>query len=701
MEAVRRRLRDYELSLDRSKRKRLGQFFTGARASSLLASLSFDDAVRSIVDPMAGHGDLLDAVATRAAMHGQNVSLTGVEIDAPTSRLAEERLSFAAAAYGHSGEILNRDAFTPAIWRGARGPGSFDLVIANPPYVRYQSHSATRAGDSQPPTAMDARSALRALADSVPDRSESRVWLALVEGYSGLADLSVPSWLLCAMLVRPGGTLALVVPKTWMNRDYATILQYLQLRFFQPSLIVEEHGVGWFEDALVPATLVVSRRLSVSEALVPLTERAVSDSLMTIAAIRPTAADTQSLVGRVFPTPDPDGAFMQWLGSSEPLAIPHIAIRRVPWAAQQSAVLSRARHESWFKAAGETAVSVSRFAAALPPSLTHALGSVTPRPTTTLERLGFQIGQGLRTGCNAFFYVQAVGAPVGAMQTVRVSDTLGGITLPVPTELLRPVVRRQSEVSGFAVDGASLAGRVLVLHGWALPEDAPSGNCKLFPERLAALIRRAATTAIGPPGRQVPIPELSAVRTNNRTRPASPALFTDASNDRYWYMLPDFAPRHQPVLAAPRVNSGSPYFFLNTSPPTLIDANFSTIYSGSSALPPPALLALLNSTWSRACAECIGTPMGGGALKFEATQLRELPIPSLDAEGSARLSEIGQALSTLTHARTDESLSAIDTIVFAALFPNPSDSQSARNRLLALIADRQEQRVRAPKEAIL
>ncbi len=44
--------------------------------------------------------------------------------------------------------------------------------------------------------------------------AEKTVWSALASGYSGLADLSVPSWLLAALLVRPGGRIAIVAPAT-------------------------------------------------------------------------------------------------------------------------------------------------------------------------------------------------------------------------------------------------------------------------------------------------------------------------------------------------------------------------------------------------------------------------------------------------------------------------------------------------------
>lgn len=704
LERFRRQLRAYELSLDRGKRKRLGQFFSGPRASSMLAALSVPSDAHKIADPMAGHGDLLDAVAMRSAALGRRVSLTGVEIDGPTAKLAARRLDLCAGADGHIVEVLHADAFTPDLWREDRAVGSFDLVITNPPYVRYQAHSATKSRAVTGTTATGARSAVLDLAQATPDRAEALAWSALIEGYSGLADLSVPSWLLCALLVKPGGTLALVAPKTWMNRDYATVIQYLQLRFFEPLVIVEEHGVGWFEDALVPATLVVSRRLSSQDASIPLSERDENQRFTTIAAIRPAAADSRSLVGCAFPSSDPDAAFVAWLGTATASLDDQIAVRHLAWAEQRRALFARCGHKQWFRAAGET-VRVHHPQRAvphspLPPALHAVIGSFRPTALTTFDRLGYRVGQGLRTGCNPFFYLDAIGAAADGIQAARISDPLGGGVIRAPAELLRPVVRRQSDVPGFALDRTTLTGRVLVLRDWALPEDADATCLRPVPDSLASFIRRASRTSIGPPQRRVRIPELSAVRTNGRAGTRA-TLFPDISAPRYWYMLPDFAERHRPLLFVARVNSSAPSFIVNSDPPTLIDANFSTIYGHSESMPPLALMALLNSTWCRACAECIGTPMGGGALKLEATQLRKLPLPVLTPDAMSRLAEIGRSLSRSTAARAEDLVPTIDDVVLHSLVTAPQDVEATCSRLLAFIAERREQRTRAPKEAML
>ena len=83
----------------------------------------------------------------------------------------------------------------------------------------------------------------------------------MVSGYSGLADLAVPSWILCAAMVSIGGRLALVVPESWLTRNYATIVHYLLLRWFRIEHVVEDEHAAWFDDAQIKTTLLVARRV--------------------------------------------------------------------------------------------------------------------------------------------------------------------------------------------------------------------------------------------------------------------------------------------------------------------------------------------------------------------------------------------------------------------------------------------------------
>ena len=68
------------------------------------------------------------------------------------------------------------------------------------------------------------------------------------------------SWLLCAALVKTGGYLAIVVPDTWLSREYAKPIQYLLAKSFDVLTIVKDVSTSWFDNALVRTCLLVAKR---------------------------------------------------------------------------------------------------------------------------------------------------------------------------------------------------------------------------------------------------------------------------------------------------------------------------------------------------------------------------------------------------------------------------------------------------------
>ncbi len=76
--------------------------------------------------------------------------------------------------------------------------------------------------------------------------------------------------------------------------------------------------------------------------------------------------------------------------------------------------------------------------------------------------------------------------------------------------------------------------------------------------------------------------------------------------------------------------------------------------------------------------EAIGTPLGGGALKLEATHLRRMLLPKLSNDVRVKLHELGQSLSR----DAQENLKGIDQLVLA-----PFMSTSEHNRTIQDLAD--------------
>ena len=193
---VRARALAYEQALPSGQRKCLGQYFSGLPLGKLLAHLALNEETTTVLDSMAGHGDLLDAAWEAAEQRGIRLQrLDGMEIDAPTALACKTRLAgLEGQAKPPKQRIITGDAFAPAAI-AALPLRAYDLVITNPPYVRYQA----RQTDGGKLDAVRAGLAKTNGAQSEPSR---QIWHTLIEGYSGLADLSVPAWLQAASLVR-------------------------------------------------------------------------------------------------------------------------------------------------------------------------------------------------------------------------------------------------------------------------------------------------------------------------------------------------------------------------------------------------------------------------------------------------------------------------------------------------------------------
>ena len=307
--SARETARAYEATLPAEQRKLLGQFFTGMPLGKLLAHLALDSSTKTVLDPMAGHGDLLDATWEAAETRHIIIERSdGIEVDERTASVCRERLTEIIGTHSHTPQrIISGNSFAIDVMAQLPDEG-YDLVITNPPYVRYQARKGFSLSNDKVRTA---------LGDIVNDRVpslEKDTWQGLVMGYSGLADLSVPCWLLSGLLVRPGGRLALVAPATWRSRDYADLIQYLLLRCFNVEYVVEDTHPGWFNDALIRTHLIVAKRLPSDTSVKPLRERSAF-SLAEWVQIAPEAADGVSLVGRAFEGESPEAASL--VGSTE------------------------------------------------------------------------------------------------------------------------------------------------------------------------------------------------------------------------------------------------------------------------------------------------------------------------------------------------------------------------------------------------
>jgi N-6 DNA Methylase len=775
-------------------RKRYGQFFTPATITALTCAAAIRSDSSSVIDPMCGTGAMLWAAHERFNYLHARGDVTGVEIDPLAARIAALPRSESDARGEGNTTVLHADAFLGTSGLTSHsGPdhhhGRYDAIVGNPPYVRYQNIASVLRGTS--PTIVDAfqkqlyrepesviagtiiRASLIAHLLSEVDTSNPQrlaraaidllrsdgmqsgldsvqtCWLRIVSNYSGLADLSLPAWLLTWLLARPNSIIAYVTTSSWKSRMYSRLLRYFMLRMLQPLLIIEQEGNTWFGDALIPTSLLVFRARTHAEVTIPLGDRARDDHAVRIVRIKrehnladPTAfrnaaqvLSEQSLIHSATDLAACADEIIRSINGQEHNV--ETDLWSINMTSEESLINGLfhedrvARHsrgtgislqylEGGREVAGQLRTSggaTVRQEIDLPQPLRQML-NITDIPREAfclLKDYGVEVNQGLRTGCNPFFYVRQLGAtdwaalfpgeepldvcavlanphdnPKQFLDLIACLRSLGGIVpdeepdeclsskmvmlseefgkklAVLPTSCLKPAVRYQRELTYWSVhDSQELPGLAVVAGGFVHPADYEElssypkqwvdvwrhrDGLVQMPSAFAKYVSIASTRVVERNGKPMTIPELSAVAPNVRkpSRSVAEHLFTGEFSvprrPAWWYTLP-ILPRHTGMVFMARVNDTSPHAYLNSiTDPVLIDANFSTFSVATDTFSAEALFAFLNSRLVKTLLEITATPMGGGALKVEASHLRVLPIPTFDSESKHQLGQLGQEL---------------------------------------------------------
>lgn len=192
-------------------RKARGAFFTPVEITRYLARWAVRSAQDTVFEPAAGDAAFLVAAAQRLRDLGaEHPVLHGVEIHSGSAAVARRRV----AAGGATARIRTADLFavTPQ--------PVHDVVIGNPPYIRYQDFRGPMRAQSRR-AALQAGVTLSALASS---------WAAFTVH--------------AALFLRPGGRMALVLPAELLSVNYAgAVRKFLFDRFARVELVMFDEQV--------------------------------------------------------------------------------------------------------------------------------------------------------------------------------------------------------------------------------------------------------------------------------------------------------------------------------------------------------------------------------------------------------------------------------------------------------------------------
>lgn len=194
---------------DLSRDKLRGGYYTSSEVAAWICQWAIRTAKDKVLEPSCGDGAFLQAASLRykelgAAKSSIGASLTGVEIMADQADAARESLRALVGA-GAEKIVHNSDFFS---WHQKHSEESYDAVIGNPPFIRYQTF---------PEPHRSLAMALMSTEGLVPNK---------------LTNMWVPFVVAAAASLRPGGRLGLVLPAEILQVTYAAQLRsFLTDRF--------------------------------------------------------------------------------------------------------------------------------------------------------------------------------------------------------------------------------------------------------------------------------------------------------------------------------------------------------------------------------------------------------------------------------------------------------------------------------------
>jgi adenine-specific DNA methylase len=200
-----------DLDLDKLR----GGYYTSAEIAEWLCSWAIRSSLEYVLEPSCGDGAFLVAAAKRYAELGTRnptiiSHLTGLEIIASEADRARARLNDSLGQRAKN-MVETRDFF--GWWQESKQP-AFDVVIGNPPFIRYQTF---------------------------PEPHRSRAMAIMGEqGLSPnrLTNIWVPFVVAATASLRPGGRLALVLPAELLQVTYAAQLRaFLTDRFARIDIV--------------------------------------------------------------------------------------------------------------------------------------------------------------------------------------------------------------------------------------------------------------------------------------------------------------------------------------------------------------------------------------------------------------------------------------------------------------------------------
>lgn len=207
--------------------KKLGAFYTPDAVAQVLANWAVRDPTSVILDPSYGGCSFLRAACATLKRRGSSRperQIFGIDID-PS---AEDYSSELIAAGSALDQFLKKDFFETTLEDFGERP--FDVILGNPPYIRYHS-----------------------IPKELQERAQERL-SAFGISISGRASYWAFFLLYSMQLLRAGGRLAMILPGALLHTDYAVQVRDLLIKHFERVtiyLLQERIFTGTEEESVI------------------------------------------------------------------------------------------------------------------------------------------------------------------------------------------------------------------------------------------------------------------------------------------------------------------------------------------------------------------------------------------------------------------------------------------------------------------
>jgi adenine-specific DNA-methyltransferase len=212
-----------------SEQKLRGGYYTPVDLASYIARWVLDAGPASILEPSCGDGVFFRALAAEGASIS---SLTAFELNDVEARKARRAAVDVRAA---SCSVHSADFLQWAITHIQSGRRTFDAVVGNPPFIRYQY--------------LDTDSQMRA----------EVIFKQLGLHFTKHTNAWVPFVLASVALLRPGGRLGMIIPSEIVHVMHAQALRSYLGAQCSKLLIIDPEEL-WFEDTLQGAVILLAEK---------------------------------------------------------------------------------------------------------------------------------------------------------------------------------------------------------------------------------------------------------------------------------------------------------------------------------------------------------------------------------------------------------------------------------------------------------